>query len=147
MDKNLLAIFLALLVSTSANAEIYKWVDEHGKVHYGDKPNPKSEQLNISEESSPSKSLSKQEREERRKRLIDAYNEDRAQKKEQAEKDRKKKARLNRNCAIAKDRLKGYMRAGSLYDLDKDGNRINLSKEEREKATNSLRKQINKYCK
>ena len=31
-------IFLSWLITLSASAEIYKWVDEEGKVHYGEKP-------------------------------------------------------------------------------------------------------------
>ncbi|MCZ6665007.1 MAG: DUF4124 domain-containing protein, partial [Gammaproteobacteria bacterium] len=32
------AILCAVLAT--ANAEIYQWIDEHGKVHFGDKPPP-----------------------------------------------------------------------------------------------------------
>ncbi|OOZ37659.1 DUF4124 domain-containing protein [Solemya velesiana gill symbiont] len=38
--------FLLLLASSSATAEIYKWVDEHGKIHFGDRP---SRQLDVEE--------------------------------------------------------------------------------------------------
>ena len=31
-------ILLSWLITLSASAEIYKWVDEEGKVHYGEKP-------------------------------------------------------------------------------------------------------------
>ena len=31
-------IFLSWLITLSASAEIYKWVDEEGKVHYGENP-------------------------------------------------------------------------------------------------------------
>ena len=31
-------IFLSWLITLSASAEIYKWVDDEGKVHYGEKP-------------------------------------------------------------------------------------------------------------
>ncbi|MBV8656808.1 MAG: DUF4124 domain-containing protein [Burkholderiales bacterium] len=33
-------LFLALLLSLSTHADIYKWVDENGKVQYSDKPPP-----------------------------------------------------------------------------------------------------------
>ena len=36
----LVAIAWALLVASPVDAEIYKWVDEKGNVHYGDCPPP-----------------------------------------------------------------------------------------------------------
>lgn len=31
-------LFVAVLLSSLANADIYKWVDENGQVHFGDSP-------------------------------------------------------------------------------------------------------------
>ena len=36
--KKLLFISILVLLSTTANAKIYKWVDENGSVHFSDKP-------------------------------------------------------------------------------------------------------------
>ena len=36
--SNSAIILLSWLITLSASAEIYKWVDEEGKVHYGEKP-------------------------------------------------------------------------------------------------------------
>ena len=36
--SNSAIILLSCLITLSASAEIYKWVDEEGKVHYGEKP-------------------------------------------------------------------------------------------------------------
>ena len=36
--KKLLFISVLVLLSTTANANIYKWVDENGSVHFSDKP-------------------------------------------------------------------------------------------------------------
>jgi|GEM_PF-3548172 len=40
MKKGNLAVLLLLLICSVTVAEIYKWVDESGKVHYGDAPPP-----------------------------------------------------------------------------------------------------------
>jgi hypothetical protein len=37
-----LFLLLAFLFSVSVSAEVYKWVDEGGKVHYGDRPDASS---------------------------------------------------------------------------------------------------------
>ena len=36
--KKLLLISAFILLSTSVNAKIYKWIDENGSVHFSDKP-------------------------------------------------------------------------------------------------------------
>ena len=46
-------VILFLVGSFAAHAEIHKWIDENGKIHYGDRPpeSNKVEQLEISVES------------------------------------------------------------------------------------------------
>ncbi len=34
-------------VVTNSHADVYRWVDKNGKVHYSDKPNHKAEQLQL----------------------------------------------------------------------------------------------------
>ena len=140
-------LFMALAISCSAHAEIYKWTDDAGNVHYGDKPVKNSSQLEINAETANSVGEIKESREERRRRLLDAMQEDREEKDKQKAEREKKQNKLNRQCTIAKDRLQTYERSSSLYNLDKNGNRITLSDEERKKATDKLRSQIKKYCK
>lgn len=36
LNKIIILIFSSIVLFTNANAEILKWVDENGKVHYGD---------------------------------------------------------------------------------------------------------------
>jgi Domain of unknown function (DUF4124) len=40
MKRLLVAISLALCVALPVSAQMYKWVDSNGKVHYSDKPPP-----------------------------------------------------------------------------------------------------------
>jgi len=128
------------------NAEIYKWVDDQGKIHYGDKPVSKSKVMDID--------ISKQghikinnSREEKRQKLLETYADDHQRKNKEKEKLKKQKKKQERGCVVSKDRLRHYERASSLYNLDKDGNRISVSSEERERHTAALRDKIKKYCK
>lgn len=129
-----------------SQAEIYKWVDEHGETHYGDRPIENSEELNVNTDNTGNrKSISN--RKERQKKLLDSMEEDRNRKQEEASRQKKNKENHKRRCAIAKDRLKGYERAGYLYGIDKNGKKVVRSNEERQQATDKLRKQIKKHCK
>lgn len=37
-QKPTLALYLLLLLAATADGEVYKWTDENGKVHFGDRP-------------------------------------------------------------------------------------------------------------
>jgi len=146
MFKNIVIIFALLSNPATLYAEIYKWVDEQGKVHYGDKPISNSTEMDIN--------ISKQghikindSREQKRQKLLESYADDQEREDKEKEKLKKKKKKHERNCVLSIDRLKQYERASSLYNLDKEGKRVTVSKEERQRKTNDLRKKINKYCK
>jgi len=149
MAKRFIYLLLALmLLPVTSNAEIYKWVDKNGRVHYDDKPpvTGQKELMNINEESNAVKGLT-DDRAEKRKTLLDAIDEDRQLKKEKEAKAKKKKTKLNKQCHRAKDGLKRYERSASVYDLDKDGNRVTLPGSVRDKIIADLKKKIAENCK
>jgi hypothetical protein len=47
----------ALLATPALAAQVYKWVDEHGLVHYGDKPPPRNKGSQLLEEGAGSVSV------------------------------------------------------------------------------------------
>lgn len=141
-------LLVSMLLCTNAMAEIFKWVDEQGNVHYSDKPvKDDARQMDIKTDSASSPRISEQERLERRQRLLQAYDEDRAKQKELDAKEQKKKEHLQRQCAVAKDRLARYERSRGLYDFDKDGNRVILEDKEKQRITDTLRQEIKQHCK
>ncbi|RDH82793.1 MAG: hypothetical protein DIZ80_10995 [endosymbiont of Galathealinum brachiosum] len=145
MIKNTVAILL-LVYSCFTNAEIYKWVDEQGRTHYEDKPVGNAKEMEINTEKQGHIKVNK-ERELKQQRLLETYEDDLQRKNEEIARKKKKKKKLARECYQAKNRLKHYERASSLYDLDKNGKRITMSNIEREKATAVLRNKIKKSCK
>jgi len=142
-----LLIALLLFFSSLANAGIYKWTDENGKVHYGDKPTAGGEELNIQVKQSTAPIKSDETRAERRQRISDSMTDDRLERNKKKDEAKKKRAQLNRQCVQAKDRLKRYKQANRLYNLDKDGNRRILSDKSRDKSIANLQKEIRRKCK
>jgi len=63
-------VLLALPLAGAGTAAIYKWVDEEGIVHYGDRPTPEQESEKIEIEQGPSEKEILQSR-ERTECLID----------------------------------------------------------------------------
>lgn len=47
MNKAFLILLLSISFSTASLAEIYKWTDASGKVHYGDKPTQQAQKLEV----------------------------------------------------------------------------------------------------
>jgi len=144
MDRILL-VMVALMYVQPVSAEIYKWIDAEGKTHYGDQPGKQAQQLEL-DTTKKGHINTGESREEKRQKLLDAMSEDRARENEEKEKRLAKQKKSERQCAWATDRLKRYERASYLYDLDKDGNRVAMSNEERSKRTEDLRKNISRHC-
>ena len=159
MDSLKYKILLAcmfILFSMHIQAEIYKWVDERGHTHYGEKPpaNKKSKQIQLRKE--PVRSIPKDKVEknpaetktrlEKQQKLIRALSDDRKQKKEQREKQQRMSKQKVRNCANAKDNLRRYQSSSSVYKIDDDGNRITLPGAARDKSIQRARAEVKKWC-
>jgi len=144
--ERVLAFILCIGVVPTASAEIYKWVDELGRVHYSDKEITNSEALELDTAKKGHISTGAS-REEKRRNLLDAMQEDKERKQKEQKKSREQKKKHDRACVLAKHRLSQFERASYLYDLDKDGNKVITSNEDRNKKTSKLRKDIHKHCK
>jgi hypothetical protein len=147
--KTLLTVLL-LTSSLSVHAGVYKWVDENGKVHYGDSPKASqpSVELEIDDTAVTVPALVGDDlsREEKRERLLEAMEEDRIEKQEKLAKQKAIKEQNRQRCNRYRDRMRHYERASALYKLDDNGNRVYVSKADRARATKDLRAQISKYC-
>jgi len=140
-------ILVLASLSMSAMAEIYKWTDANGNVHYGDKPVKHAVQMQISDEKQSGSGLTSAQRKERRQKLLEAMQEDRKLKEKQQAEQHKKREKLNRQCVYAKDQLKQYKKVGRLYTLDKQGNRVYMSDQEHDRAVAKLQAAIKQHCK
>lgn len=147
--KSRLFVFI-LIAPLAATAGVYKWVDDNGKVHYGDQPQASqpSVEMNIDDTITVDASAGEDQmsRAEKRERLLQAMEEDRIEKEEQREKQSALKQRNRQKCNRYRDRMRHYQRASGIYRLDRDGNRVFMSESERASATRKLQANINKYC-
>ena len=142
-----MALWLAaavLIYADTLQAEVYKWVDDDGRIHYSDRPGAQARQLNIDIE--PAVGDAGIDRKEKRQRYLDAVAKERADKEQKAQEEKQRKAEQQRRCLFAKDRLYRLRRAGYLYDLDQSGERVVLTDSERETAIQDFEKNIQRYC-
>lgn len=137
----------------AAQAEVYKWTDAEGRVHYGDEPPSDSipefkvrPPPVVTPDSAFSKAPTEQERQDRQRRLLESFAADRREK-QQAERERKQvAARREKNCRTARARLRSAQDANLIFDYDQQGNRIFYDRAQRENYLQRLRKDVRQWC-
>jgi hypothetical protein len=136
-------LLLCVLFPLVAHAQIYKWVDEKGRVHYGEKPPPGAKSSTVRKEASAPPAapkappdVSSQEAEFKRRQI------ERAQAEEAKAQDAK---RRQGQCQQARTRLADAEFAGRHYTY-KGGERVFLSDAEREATLSRMRQQVSEAC-
>ena len=135
-------------VALPAVAQIYKWVDEKGVTHYGEKApeGAKAKEMAVSSggasQSQAPKSytgeLQEKDNDFKRRQVSRAEAEAQAS---------KQKAALEHNCLEARDSLARMRVTGCLYELNNKGERICQSDAVRAAAVTKLENDIRQYCK
>ncbi len=127
-------------------ADIYKWEDENGEVHYGDRP-PESTAEKIKVNKSTPQNTDLEKRFEIQRRMLEIYDEERKEKKlKRAEAiGREKKRKIN--CELAIKQLQEINNASFLYeDTDDDFNPRIYTDEERAKAITKVKAIVAHWC-
>lgn len=142
------AALIVLCVSAAPlEADVYRWVDEQGQVHFGDRSREQTERGTPSYSAPTAQQADPGQRMQKTRKLLDAYQAERRQTRDQKEKQRRDDEARQRRCVVARDRLKRFQTYGAVYRLDKEGNRVYLSDEERAASLQRIRDQVAKYCK
>ena len=135
-----LALLLVLAVPT-ASAQVYKWVDDKGRVHYGEKPpagsKPSAVKPPAATPNAPAKAQDPQSQElEFRRRQLERGQDEAKQAREAANNEVR--------CDNAKERLVIAERA-ALYRREK-GERVFFSDAEQKAEVENRRAAVTQYC-
>jgi hypothetical protein len=142
-------IIVALSVSGIALAnDIYKWTDDDGNVHYGDRPSGDASEERVAISSRPTdpgqvqaRVQSGHERDVATPEEVAAAStgpseeELQAQAKERAQK-----------CETYKARLQKFVTSRRLYRQDENGERVYLDEEQAQAARERVENQVQEYC-
>lgn len=138
-----------LLIPLSVSAEIYKWTDENGKVHYSDKPiDDKSEKISI--KLPPAASTPTQtsvDRKTKTDNFLRARQEERAEIDEKIAEKKKLKKQRKKKCKAAKKENENLIRARAIYYEGEGGAREYIGDEERARVLAEAKAEIKKWCK
>ena len=139
--------FMLSLFTTTAFAEIFKWVDENGQTHYSQQaprdlpatviktPPPPTIDPNIAQQQ-VDELITEQEAEDQIR--LEQQN----QQKIEAE----QLANQQRNCKIAQQQLEQYQNNPGRRIMDADGNVSRLAEEERQQKIQESQENVAKYC-
>jgi hypothetical protein len=137
--------WLLVLMPALASAEVYRWVDDSGKVHFTDRPPAgQGEQVEIrpapaAAPASPPAGVPD------RQRLLDMYQHEREQRQEEQAEQARQRAERERECRRAANTLRRYQAGGPLYE-DRPGGRYFFTAAEKDQEMAELRALLNKQC-
>jgi hypothetical protein len=142
------ALLCVVLVQpvTSPAADVYKWVDKDGNVHFGDKPGAGAERVTV-KAPPPALDAEAAARAAKRERMLDVYQEEREERRELAAKEKADREERKRKCAEAREKQVKYDTAGYIYRRDAAGNRQILSDEEHASVRRQVADLVKTWCK
>lgn len=133
-----LVVFWPLL----ADAEIYKWTDAQGQVHFGERPPAGAEQLTVRPQVIE-RDPAMQAQQERADRWFDARREERA---EQQTRDGAARAERVQQCNALRERLAVLSQGGRYFHVDERGEHIYHSEEQIAAARQALADRMSGIC-
>lgn len=141
-----IAILLLLFAADFATAEIYRWTDADGRVHFGDKPidtKIQAEEVNV-RDYKPGSDAQTREIIERRERLMNAGAEKSRQETSQTTLKAAVQARDEKRCAEARDDLLKV--SGRVQFYDEQGKPVLVSEPERVARQRQLQEWVKANC-
>ncbi len=132
-----------LLLALPVTAEIYKWVDDEGNVHFGDKPQSKANAETVKiDKFTPDQSY--RTRMESIKQNVESQREESMDKKAEQQKVASENAQ---RCQQAKRRLIPFKQKVRVFRYDDAGERNYVSDSERASEINRLEAIVKQTCK
>ena len=137
------------LCTSAAGAGVYRWVDEQGRTHFGDRPpvSVDAQEVEVRAAPPPPEPVAQaQDRATARQRLLDYDDDKRAEEKADAEQARSERAARETGCRQTRKALQHYASTGRIYKPTPDGGRSYLSDQERDALIGHLEQQAAQLC-
>ena len=143
-------MFTRLVIATfalclPAGAEVYKSVDETGKVVYSDRPVDENA-ATVAIDSRPTDNARISAEKQARTERLALESEEQAKAEEQAQKDRENQARMDENCRRPREALASLQNAERLYIPRENGERRYLDENETQARRDLARKDVQEWC-
>ncbi len=139
--RRLICICLLLLPALSA-AEIYRWTDANGQIHFGEQPGAGAQRIEVKPQV-VERDAATREREERLRKVLDARSQEQAA---VQQKQAQKNAKRNEECSKLRQSLAELEQGGVFFSQDAQGERTYYSDQQVEAARSKLAAQLSSNC-
>ncbi len=140
-------LFILIFITTTINAGVYKWTDEKGNVHFGDRPTNqnKATELIYDTESRAGITNSSGNNKERARMAKELEN-DRKERENNREERRVAKKKKREQCSQSKKRLHFYQQTNRIFKYKENGERVYYDDKDRNVKIKKYKKQVARYC-
>ena len=148
-STGVMLLLLFFYAQAVAGAGFYRWVDDQGRVHFGDRAPPGKGQaleLPVPPPVAPAQRQRDAQRRETRRRLRDRYDQERQASERERQQAQQRAAARERRCSKARRRLEAYERSNAMYEPLPDGSRRYLSATERRSRIERARRDGGQWC-
>lgn len=125
-----------------ADAQIYRWVDAQGQVHFDQRPRQGSEQVEVRPQVIQREDHVRQS-EQNRQRLFDVREQEREQQRAQNTQQRQQQTE---RCEQMREQLARFEGRVYWYEEDASGRRVEVSNEQVRASRDALQKQLRERC-
>jgi hypothetical protein len=141
---------ICLAASCAFASDVYKWVDEDGNVHYGDRPAAGSERMDIvSRPTDPAAIRARRDKAEVTEPSAAPAEEAAApaddKRPTRAERNQQRREKAEK-CAEAREKLQGHLVARRMYRTDESGERVYLDDAEIQAAKERAQQKVDELC-
>ena len=140
---------LLLFFTPLANAEIYKWTDENGRTHYGDKPGAESTEV-IEYQAGQAEQIeagrSWQEIQQDQEKVLNYLEEAREERQQVRQEKSNRLQQQKQNCQEAEDYRREYTSAPRYYREGKHGKPEFISQDEIDAEVEKAESYLKKNC-
>jgi uncharacterized protein DUF4124 len=124
---------------------VYKWVDAEGHTHYSQKPAADGTEVEIIKPPAKVNPERAKKALDQRTKMLNTLREERNESALKKNIAKEEKARLKKNCDTARANLASYIRPGVTI-TEKDGTRVKIAEEERQKRMAEANERIKEFC-
>lgn len=148
-------------VNLNVHADVYKWTDSQGHVHFGDQaPQTKTDVKVLQKSENPGDAGSGAQptnaatpayhgsgaNRDHDRRVVDILRQERAQKDKSRKNKREEKKKLQEECTVLKNQMTENAKASVYYRNNKDGTRQFLSDVDRQAADAATKQKYDQKC-
>ena len=142
-----LLLLLCLFAASSGVAGTYRWVDENGQAHFGDRPpaGAVSDEISMARPAVDVDTVAR-ERKQRMNEFLEQSDKERAERNKLKAREEARATAQEARCQQLRGRLKHLQRVSRIYRINNDGERVYVDDEENERLRREFSVRVHKEC-